>query len=118
MYSKLSDSLWIDAVPCNVIWILLPGCKWKSRPAVVISPALSKILLVKIAPIEPPFPPIILLARMIFEVLFPIVTTVLFSSKGSNSGDDSSRALMIPYEVWPILPVYLAAIDGSLIVLE
>ena len=55
---------------------------------------------------------------MIFEVLFPIVTTVLFSSKGSNSGDDSSRALIIPYEVWPILPVYLAAIDGSLIVLE
>ncbi|GIS26968.1 MAG: hypothetical protein CM15mP127_13410 [Gammaproteobacteria bacterium] len=47
-----------------------------------------------------------------------MVTTVLVSSNGNNSKDDSSRALIIPYDVLPILPVYFAAIDGSLIVLE
>ena len=43
---------------------------------------------------------------------------MLDSSKGKSNGDDSSIALITPYDVFPTFPVYYTATDGSLMVLE
>ena len=56
--------------------------------------------------------------RTILDVLSPICTIVLDSSKGKSNGDDSSIALITPYDVFPTFPVYFTATDGSLMVLE